>query len=809
MQNISKTREIFRLILSIMLFTLFLIIGFNIYLDKKSAEIKAKEFINNYINDTATESDDSDNLIENDILSSDSSSSINSDDNEDEKVEYDYYNAILSLIKDDDENYNKKLMELANDIKENNNANSFFRKNEQYIKNLLKDTKFLGDSNVYHITRFNLLPLEYIGAMRGKSTTEQLNLVQEKIDGNEKNLIFWNGYNIKYFKDSNDFVESYKKLIDKIHTINSECNVYICSLLPAADKIVEDDLKSDFVHNIYRGPEYDKALENAFKDSYINTKMFFFSEEQYQNDMVHMNADFSKMLISYVAMYINRDKTKSANSLITLDNKNEETDHKKTFATSSEVTIEESNTDKSNHNIYNKYYDSGIFDVSTIEVNKRYAYDNLELFYQYEQFIDGIGKGVGPSYYKNNSEYVKQILSNTCFIGDSNVVGIEKYKLLDSEHVISFGGIGLNKIIQKIENDDDVDVRNFDNIVLWNGYNIKYIKNDVGLIEEYNKLIKAIRKQNATCKIYICSLLPASNEKILEDISNGSPHDLHKGEEYDNALKNYYNDSYINTKIFIHNNYVEDGIHLRNDFYQVMIPYVGFYINFMEIKKNVFIPKKHLTKEDIEPTTEKEIYITFDDGPSYYTEELLDILREKSVKVTFFVTNQNEKYINLLKRMDDEGHNVAVHTYMHNPNIYSSKETYFDDLYKMECVVRREIGKWSKIIRFIGGGGNISSKESKIGIMTELTELVQDLGYVYYDWNVSSGDGAFISEQKTLENVINGLQTKKEKYIILFHDPKKTTVNIVGSFIDFAKENGYVFKTINENTLICHHNLNN
>lgn len=133
------------------------------------------------------------------------------------------------------------------------------------------------------------------------------------------------------------------------------------------------------------------------------------------------------------------------------------------------------------------------------------------------------------------------------------------------------------------------------------------------------------------------------------------------------------------------------------------------------------------------------IYLTFDDGPSNITSKVLDILKEEEVKTTFFVTNNGSD--NLIKRIVNEGHTIALHTASHNySQVYSSIEAYFEDLNIVHDRVLRLTGIDSKYIRFPGGSSNTVSKNYSKGIMTSLSYEVLNQGYRYFDWNVSSGD---------------------------------------------------------------------
>lgn len=108
-----------------------------------------------------------------------------------------------------------------------------------------------------------------------------------------------------------------------------------------------------------------------------------------------------------------------------------------------------------------------------------------------------------------------------------------------------------------------------------------------------------------------------------------------------------------------------------------------------------------LAKED---AGKKVMYLTFDDGPSQNTEQVLDILDEHDAKATFFVTNEFPNYVSLLKEEVRRGHVIGVHTYSHDyAEIYQSTDAYFADIEQMQAVIREQTGRATKILRFPGG----------------------------------------------------------------------------------------------------------
>ena len=238
------------------------------------------------------------------------------------------------------------------------------------------------------------------------------------------------------------------------------------------------------------------------------------------------------------------------------------------------------------------------------------------------------------------------------------------------------------------------------------------------------------------------------------------------------------------------------------------------------------IPKKTFAKQialekpskikvqNINPSiiSDKTIYLTFDDGPSYLTNEILDILKEENVPATFFVTShQIDKYQNIIKREYTENHTVAIHTATHNYSyIYSSEQNYFNDLNEIRNKVFNIIGEKPRIIRLPGGSSNTISKKYSPGIMTRITEILTHNDFYYYDWNIDSMDASGrIDENQIYNNVITHL--KSGTNIILMHDSptKMTTVGALRDIIKYGKDNGYTFAKITKKTPQIHHHINN
>ena len=203
------------------------------------------------------------------------------------------------------------------------------------------------------------------------------------------------------------------------------------------------------------------------------------------------------------------------------------------------------------------------------------------------------------------------------------------------------------------------------------------------------------------------------------------------------------------------------------------------------------------------------VYLTFDDGPQEGTTNvILDILKEEGVKATFFVTSKGPDY--LIKREYDEGHAVALHTSTHDYSyVYSSPENYFADLEAVHTRVLNITGYDSKFIRFPGGSSNTISRRYYNGIMSYLTQEVQNRGYKYYDWNISSGDAGSTSDPNVVyANVVNHLSRSRVN-MVLMHDIKSYTRDAIRNIIRYGKDNGYTFARIDSSTEMVTQRVNN
>ncbi len=208
------------------------------------------------------------------------------------------------------------------------------------------------------------------------------------------------------------------------------------------------------------------------------------------------------------------------------------------------------------------------------------------------------------------------------------------------------------------------------------------------------------------------------------------------------------------------------------------------------------------------PKNGKTVYLTFDDGPGPYTDDILDILKRYNIKATFFVTNQFSNYKNLINREYSEGHTVAIHTYSHKfKEVYSSLDAYLNDFNNMNQIVYEETGNYSKIFRFPGGSSNTISKFNP-GIVTAIANKMTELGYTYFDWNVDSNDTGTKDPNTIYQNVIREIE-KRNSSVVLMHDIKKANIESTQKIIEYGLNNGFTFLPLTESSPVTHHHINN
>lgn len=196
------------------------------------------------------------------------------------------------------------------------------------------------------------------------------------------------------------------------------------------------------------------------------------------------------------------------------------------------------------------------------------------------------------------------------------------------------------------------------------------------------------------------------------------------------------------------------------------------------------------------------VYLTFDDGPSDRTLDILEILDRYDIKATFFFSGGNgEKEQDIMKRAAEAGHTVGVHSISHDyEKVYANVESYLDDFYETYMSIYNATGIKPQIFRFPGGSINNYNRFTYMQIIAEMTRR----GFVYYDWNVSGEDAVHGANWTSIyNNIISGIQSNTaDRAIVLLHDSqsKEATVLVLEDVIDKLLADGYKFDKL-DNTV--------
>ncbi|MCR4694239.1 MAG: polysaccharide deacetylase [Pseudobutyrivibrio sp.] len=200
------------------------------------------------------------------------------------------------------------------------------------------------------------------------------------------------------------------------------------------------------------------------------------------------------------------------------------------------------------------------------------------------------------------------------------------------------------------------------------------------------------------------------------------------------------------------------------------------------------------------------VYLTFDDGPSSNTDEILDILDDYNVKASFFVIGKDvEEYGDDYKRIVEEGHTIGMHSFSHNySNIYDSEEAFIADYNKIHSLIHEVCGIDCKYYRFPGGSSNKVSNSS----MSVFINYLNSQNTTYFDWNVASGDAtsqAFTADE-LVDNVMNDV-VKYKTSVVLLHDSsnKETTVEALPQLIESLQASGAMILPITDETTVIQH----
>lgn len=187
----------------------------------------------------------------------------------------------------------------------------------------------------------------------------------------------------------------------------------------------------------------------------------------------------------------------------------------------------------------------------------------------------------------------------------------------------------------------------------------------------------------------------------------------------------------------------------------------------------------------------KQIALTFDDGPGKNTKEILDILKEKNIKATFFISGSSvHGHKDTVKSIYDSGNEIANHTYSH-VNFFKYKNDDIEDKIKAEIIkcenlVKDITGYKTKLLRIPHGFSRPPSKK-----------VAKELGYTIVNWSFGSDWNTKLTQEQMYESYKKNI---KAGAIFLMHDKirSKKVINFLPQLIDDIKQEGYDIVTVSE-----------
>ena len=178
----------------------------------------------------------------------------------------------------------------------------------------------------------------------------------------------------------------------------------------------------------------------------------------------------------------------------------------------------------------------------------------------------------------------------------------------------------------------------------------------------------------------------------------------------------------------------------------------------------------------------KVVYLTIDDGPSEYTDEIIKILNKNNVKATFFMINGNMKaYPEQVKNIVKNGNTAGFHSVSHDIHkLYVSKTSAKEEFDTNQATFKKITGQTSKVIRLPFGSKPYTPRASYNALV--------DSGYKLWDWTLDTEDWRSTSSQ-IMENV-KKYSSGSDNVVLLMHE-RKQTVEILDEMIKYLKSEGF------------------
>lgn len=222
----------------------------------------------------------------------------------------------------------------------------------------------------------------------------------------------------------------------------------------------------------------------------------------------------------------------------------------------------------------------------------------------------------------------------------------------------------------------------------------------------------------------------------------------------------------------------------------------------IQVKEKVFSLAKDVEEKIQNGNSNYKIaYITFDDGPYHLTDKVLELLKEKKVKATFFTIGQDKDICyddsafscsETYKKIVEAGHTIANHTYSHaiNRGLYSSSDEFIKQVKKQEELIESRTGIKTTILRFPGGIGTANARLGYTGV-EDIKNRLREIGYGWVDWTAQDGDGGYLpSYTQGWNTFVSSIDQPIE--VVLFHDYSYVTYSLLNDAINYLENNNYI-----------------
>lgn len=402
--------------------------------------------------------------------------------------------------------------------------------------------------------------------------------------------------------------------------------------------------------------------------------------------------------------------------------------------------------------------------------------------------------------------YTYNYFDHLLIVGDDICGGITSHGLLPEDRVISAAGTNTDDLLSCDLGGktvlDTLKAADVPYIYLWTGARDIFS----GMTpEEYGEAVvetaERIREECPDSMVIVLSMTPAAEVKGAEDAIKEFNSALYSAVRGCPDRYMIYKDiftSLADEEGFLAEIYdMGDGVSLSRSGCRRVLSVIEeerFYNDLAGDDKYRYIYKDIYGERPEYTVTEGKVaYLTFDDGPSKNTPEILDILAENDIKATFFITGWCiEGREDILQRVAEEGHTVALHSWSHDyDEIYASVDAFLEDFARVYNRVYDLTGKKPWAFRFPGGSYNNFNKETADDIIAEMNRR----GFAYYDWNAATSDA---TSSATYDSCIEYFTDSLiyDHSVVLMHDSLTLTPQYLQEVIDIARENGYSFETI-------------